>query len=313
MEKSLPNEKQILSDEEILGNVFVFMLAGHETTANTLHFGLLFLALNQHSQAHLQRDLEDIFGDRPIEEWDYDHDLPKLFGGMAGAVMNEELRLMPPVTNIPKSTLKHSPQPMTIGGRRVVVPQNTLIYLATVAVHRNPNAQWPAGPGLQAKSKHRINDLDDFSPERWLVDRSTARKGPSTSEIVPDQEDFGGPEGNVISAALYSPPKGAYVPFSDGARACLGRRFAQVEILAVFAGIFRNYSVELAVDEFASDEEVERMPRGGAERKEVWQKAADRCNHLMHYGMMTIITNQMRQGKVPVRFVKKGEERFVFE
>ena len=51
------------------------------------------------SQKRLQDDLDSILGDRPITEWDYDNDVPKLFGSMCGAVMNEELRLIPPVSS----------------------------------------------------------------------------------------------------------------------------------------------------------------------------------------------------------------------
>lgn len=91
------SSKQLLSDSEILGNAFVFILAGHETAANTLHFSMLYLAMNWASQARLHKDLDEIFGDRPVSQWDYERDVPKLFGSMAGAVMNEQLRLIPPV------------------------------------------------------------------------------------------------------------------------------------------------------------------------------------------------------------------------
>jgi cytochrome P450 len=87
-------------------------------------------------------------------------------------------------------------------------------------------------------------------------------------------EDVRGPQGSDIASSLFRPPRGAYLPFSEGYRACLSRRFAQVEIIAVLAVLFREYSVELAVDEWASDEEVDKMPVGGVERREVWEKAA---------------------------------------
>ncbi|KAI7652911.1 cytochrome P450, partial [Hortaea werneckii] len=57
-----PTNKQLLTDDEILGNAFVFILAGHETAANTIHFSLLFLALHPSSQRRLQKDLDQILG-----------------------------------------------------------------------------------------------------------------------------------------------------------------------------------------------------------------------------------------------------------
>lgn len=85
-----------------------------------------------------------------------------------------------------------------------------------------------------------------------------------------------------------------------------------MEVLAALAVIFSQYSVELAVEEWASDEEVAAMPAGGEERKKVWDKAADRARWLFREGMVSVITLQMRKGHVPVRFVRRGEERFNF-
>ncbi|KAL2352110.1 cytochrome P450 monooxygenase-like protein [Cryomyces antarcticus] len=306
-EKGSTSSKQLLSDSEILGNAFVFILAGHETTANTLHFSFLYLALNWATQEHLHKDIDEIFRGRPVSEWDYERDVPKLFGSMVGAVMNEELRLIPPVIGIPKSTGKGQPQPMTLNGRRVVVPGDCYITLNTAAVHRNPK-YWPAGP----RRSNGVPDLEDFKPERWFLDPSKSHIAAADEATDSEGEDFGGSKGRDTSETLFRPPKGAYIPFSDGGRACLGRRFAQVEVLAVLAVIFQNHTVELAVDEFATDEEVEMMPPGGPERREVWQKAADRARYLMKYGMSTMITLQMREGHVPVRFVKRGSERFAF-
>lgn len=115
----------------------------------------------------------------------------------------------------------------------------------------------------------------------------------------------------ATSTHLFKPAKGSFIPFSDGYRSCIGRRFAQVELLAVFAVIFRDYSVELAVDEYATDAEIAAMPKGGEERRRVWQKAADRADYLMTKTMTSIITSQMRGTDVPLRFVRRGEERFM--
>lgn len=305
---------QTLTDEEILGNAFVFILAGHETAANAIHFSILNLALNWGTQRRLQKDLDSIFQGKPVSEWDYDRDLPHLFGGMAGAVMNEELRLVPPVVNIPKM-VGDKPQTLTVEGKTVTVPANTHINLISAAVQRNPK-YWPHGPPSDPKkpihSKSNLdNDLEEFKPERWLLDDNkdgAATVMPGDDEKSAETDDLGVNTAADTSAALYKPPRGAYIPFSEGYRSCLGRRFAQVEILAVIAVIFSQYSVELAVDEYATDAEVENMTP--AERKVVWNKAVDRAKWLMSEGMGTIITLQMRAGHVPLRFVKRGNERF---
>lgn len=84
--------QQTMSDDEIMGNAFIFLLAGHETTANSIHFCLIYLALNVSSQRHLQRDIDETFQRRPVSDWSYEKDLPKLFGNMVGAVLNEGAR-----------------------------------------------------------------------------------------------------------------------------------------------------------------------------------------------------------------------------
>jgi cytochrome P450 len=295
-----------LQKSDILGNAFVVMLAGHETTANVIHFSLLFLAMNWQSQKRLHEDIDKSLGGKPMKDWNYEEDFPKLFGGMPAAVMNETLRLLQPIINIPKSTTPGRPQEFTMGGQQYRIPANTDISLCA-AIHRNPK-YWPPPPNY--KSTNGLPDVDCFRPERWIVDD---RPVEAFEDINYDDEGLRGPSGEDTSAQLFKPVKGSYIPFSDGYRSCIGRRFAQVEILAAFAVIFSQYSVELAVDEFASDAEVEKMPVGGKERKEVWQKVADRADHLLMKTMGSIITLQLRGSTIPIRLVKRGRERFLFE
>lgn len=291
---------QLLTDDEILGNAFVFILAGHETAANTIHFSILYLAMHMKSQKRLQEDLDSILGDRPSSEWDYDKDMPRLFGSMCGAVMNEELRLIPPAVGIPKTTPKDQPQGLMYDGRNVTLPGSCYVTLATAATHRNPK-YWP---------HTSEEDIETFRPERWLLDSS--KENSSTEANTYEEEeglDFDGPDKRPDTAAsLLRPHKGAYIPFSDGYRSCLGRRFAQVEILAVLAVVFKTWTVELDVSEFMSDAEFDRASE--EQRQEAWKKADARAKDLLRNGMMTIITLQMRKGKVPFRFVKRGCERF---
>ncbi len=305
---------QTLTDQEILGNSFVFIIAAHETTANSLHFCLVLLAMNIASQQRLQADLDEIFRGRPVSESEYEDIIPKLFGSMAGAVLNEELRVLSPVVAVPKSTQKDSPQNLEVAGKTCTVPADCYIEIVTPAVHRNPN-QWPTSPPANPnKPTHPLskdNDLDEFKPERWILN-SDAEQARSMPDQDTDTEvsNLGFNTAADTSAALYRPPKGAYIPFSDGHRSCMGRRFAQVEVLAVLALIFTQYSVELAVDAYASDEEVEKMDEQA--KFKVWSKARDEANRQMNEDMGTIFTLQLRKGAIKLRLVKRGEEKFNF-
>jgi cytochrome P450 len=299
----LEGKKTDLQKSDLLGNAFVLMLAGHETTANTLHFSLAYLAMHRDSQKRLQEDLDDALQGNPVEKWTYEEHFPKLFGGMAAAVMNETLRLIQPVLNIPKSTAPGRPQQLTLGGQQYTIPGGTNILLSG-AVHRNPK-YWPA-PSDDSTSDG-VADVDQFRPERWLTQAKTEE---GFVDINYDDEDLRGPSGEDTSSKLFKPVKGSYIPFSDGFRSCIGRRFAQVEILVVLATIFSQYTVELAVEEFASDQDIEDMPRGSKQRADIYQKAIDRADHLLKTKVDSIITLQLRDSSIPIRLVRRGNERF---
>ncbi|KAI9675583.1 MAG: hypothetical protein M1817_000949 [Caeruleum heppii] len=288
---------QLLSDDEIIGNAFVFLLAGHETTAGSLNHAILYLACDPSSQLRLQKDLDSVFGDRPVKDWDFEKDIGRLFNGMAGAVMSETLRLMPPVIAIPKST-QAQPQALTLGGKRVVVPANTYIMLDAVAAHRNPK-YWPGDS----------SELDEFQPDRWFTDTASFTGVASANGDSKQEEDLADIADGNHPSTLFSPVRGAYVPFSDGYRACLGRRFAQVEFLGALAMIFRHHSIELDVGQWAEAADVQRMPVGGKERRDLWERARNDTREKMTHGMESRRTLLMSEN-VRVRIVKRGQEMF---
>lgn len=294
--------KRGLTDENIIGNSFVMLLAGHETTANTIHFALMELAMNPGAQRNLQKEVRTIFGDSEPKTWDYADSVNKLLGGMVGAVMNEMLRLMPPVTNIPKSVSANQDQTIVVDGEKHTLPKGLYINFNVVGAHRNPK-YWPSR-GV-SKVSGKSDDLDDFIPERWLREDAA-----NHMEEDSEEEDFGGFTGKSSSAQLFRPPRGAFLPFSDGPRSCLGRRLAQVELIAVLAVIFQKYSIELAVDEWASDEEVAKM--SVPEKLEVYAKASKKAREVIRTAS-SMITLKLNFGQtyIPARLVKKGEERFI--
>ena len=225
---------------------------------------------------------------------------------MTGAVMNEELRLIPPIAAIPKCTPLNSSQPITIDGKDCMIPANSTVGLVAAAVQRNPK-YWPH----EKLDCENGNDLDEFRPERWFVKGDEANgdaKDGTFSKLSAD--GLGIDSSSDTAEAFFRPAKGAYIPFSEGARACLGRRFAQVEILAALAVIFQKYSVELSVDDWATSEEVEAMDRAG--RKTVWHKAQNEARRKMREEMGSIITLQLRGMPIKLRICLRGQEQFGF-
>jgi cytochrome P450 len=295
-----------LSDAEIIGNAFIMIVAGHETTANTLHFALIELATNPASQRRLQRDIDSLFGTSDPSTWDYDRSIGPLLASHVGACINETLRLLPPVVNIPKVVNHDTDQTATVDGRTHVMPAGMKCTIITVCAQRNPR-WWPTGP---SERTGQDNDLDEFLPERWYRTRGDSSNGEKDGNDGGVVEDYGGFQGSDVSAALYRPVRGSYVPFSDGPRSCLGRRIAMVELAAALAAIFQKYSIELAVEEWASDKQVEAMTP--EQRREVYVKAQEKSRTTIAKADYSALTLKLHNGLyVPVRLVKRGHERFV--
>ncbi|KAI1463857.1 cytochrome P450 [Daldinia caldariorum] len=291
-----------LTDSEIRGNAFVNIVAGHETTANILHFTLAHLATSPASQRRLQRDIDNLMGNTDPAKWDYEASLNPLLGSTVGAVINETLRLLPPVVDIPKMVSPAQEQSLSIDGVGHVLPRETSIGLVVVAAQRNPR-YWPTKP---SKISGAETDMDDFVPERWF--QTDSAKSGSTAIEGEDTEDFGGYTGSDTSAQLYRPPRGAFIPFSDGARACLGRRVAIVELVSALAVIFQKYSIELAVDEWASDEKVAEMSHD--EKASLYKVAQEKSRETIKEARSYITLKLHGDKCIPVRLVKRGSERF---
>ncbi|MCJ1344328.1 hypothetical protein MMC31_002531 [Peltigera leucophlebia] len=151
-----------LSKSEALGNMFIFMFAGHEANANTLVFLIFLLACRPGVQKSLQEDISSILGHEPASQWSLATDFPLLMESYVGAVINETLRLFTVLPFIPKVVGK-IPQPIAIGDRTCVLPANTLVLINTSATHRNPK-YW-AEPRGERRDYGRTT-IADFNPAR---------------------------------------------------------------------------------------------------------------------------------------------------
>ncbi|KAG7088550.1 hypothetical protein E1B28_012532 [Marasmius oreades] len=161
-----------LDDSELISNIFIFLLAGHETTSHTLCFSFGLLALHQDEQEKLYQHIMSICPDRlPTYA-----DMPALTRSLA--VIYETLRLFPSVVGVPKQSSEDTTIVVSNEEgetRSIPVTKETYIVLHTTGAHYNPR-YW--------------KDPYEFLPERFLGDWS----------------------------------RDAFIPFSVGARSCIGRR-----------------------------------------------------------------------------------------
>jgi cytochrome P450 len=80
-----------LTKQEVVSDSWIILFAGHETSANIAHLSLLFLAIELKKQGRLQKDIDEIVGSRPLEDWSYETDLGRLWNSWVGASINETL------------------------------------------------------------------------------------------------------------------------------------------------------------------------------------------------------------------------------
>ena len=64
--RSCPAASKVLSDEQIVSHSVTFLLAGYETTANTLAYTAYLLALNPHIQERLQQEIDSYFENNTV-------------------------------------------------------------------------------------------------------------------------------------------------------------------------------------------------------------------------------------------------------
>ncbi|KAJ3270358.1 hypothetical protein HDV01_007883 [Terramyces sp. JEL0728] len=178
----------------------------HETTAGTLNYAFTLLASNPRIQERLHQEIVSVCGNE-IPDYKHLNEIPYTF-----AVMNETLRLYPPVIAIPKVAVGEQ----TLG--RYVIPDGS-----HVGIHAH---------GLHYNSKYWGPDPEKFRPERWFSDQECASSASKVRERISE---------STAIRSFFKFDRWAFVPFSEGVRSCLGRRFAEVEMLVVLIMVCQKY------------------------------------------------------------------------
>lgn len=118
-----------------------------------------------------------------------------------------------------KATVGPSGQELVIEGRRVLIPPNTMTAPNVIG-----SATFPEFWG---------EDHLDWKPDRWIESPSQGHRLNVKDDL--DQE------------RIAQPPKGkgAFIPWSGGARVCPGKKFSQVEFVAVISMLLRSYRIDV--------------------------------------------------------------------
>jgi cytochrome P450 len=139
-----PETGEGFSREELIDQLGVFFLAGHETTASVLTWVFFILAVRPEVVARMREEIDRVVGAGPVN-FEHVRKLP-----FVRNVFRETLRLYPPITFIPRVAAEAT----RIGKYRV--KRGAMLMISPWAIHRNETL-W--------KHPHRF-DPDRFNPER---------------------------------------------------------------------------------------------------------------------------------------------------
>ncbi|KAL8716830.1 MAG: hypothetical protein Q9225_005871 [Loekoesia sp. 1 TL-2023] len=204
-----------LSVDEILGNIFVFNFAGHDTTAISLAYSMLLLVAHPEVQDWISEEINFYIPDTKSESWTYEAHFPRLKRTLA--VLLETLRLYNPLPGVPKYTGLH-PRVLKINNQVINIPSNTLVVPNLMALHTHP--------------RYWGSDSLTWRPSRWIS---------PTSNVTVAEQDVAA---LLSNERLFIPKKGTFIAWSEGARNCPGKKFAQVEFVATMVALFRDFKVQ---------------------------------------------------------------------
>lgn len=137
--------------KELIDQLGVFFLAGHETTASALTWAFFILSTRPELAERLRREVKAVTDGEPIG---FQHIRSLKF---ATAIFKESMRLYPPITFIPRVAAEKT----EILGRKI--KKGAMIMIAPWAIHRHHD-YW--------------KNPDSFDPDRFMPGRE--------SELVPN-------------------------------------------------------------------------------------------------------------------------------
>lgn len=195
-----------ISEQELIENAMIFMVAAVDTTAGKTAWNVLQLALNPEIQERIRQQLVDA----AVKEGQNQDNitltpgmLEKAEVPLLHAFVRETHRCTPPLG---ADMLKELSADTVIHGE--TLPKGSAIMFDSLTNVMDPEL---------------VDNPRDFVPERWLSDAVEARK--NTPAAIIDHPFYAG-------------------PFSQGARRCPGSRVAYLEVQAMIAQLLLDYKIQ---------------------------------------------------------------------
>ncbi|KAI0701721.1 cytochrome P450 [Earliella scabrosa] len=228
------SEEDKLPDDELIGQVSTMILAGMDTTANSLARVLELLADHPDVQERLRDEITHaIEADGVGGTLDFDTlmELPYM-----DAVCRETLRVSPGVASLFRDAMKDTVLPLSTPIQlrdgttvsAIPLPKGTRIVANVAAINRDPGLWGP--------------DAEVWRPSRWL-------------EPLPRAVE----EAHI--PGVYS----HLMTFTGGGRACIGFKLAQVEIKTVLFVLLQHFKFEPTGKSIAWNYAAVQYPTVGTE------------------------------------------------
>ncbi|TFY76007.1 hypothetical protein EWM64_g8005 [Hericium alpestre] len=220
--------KARLSDVEVCDQISTLLLAGHDTTANTLMWFFYEISKSPEWQGKVRAELAAARA-RVVERGDEDFSIADLEGmSIMHACLKESMRLHPIVFRLLREAAQDDVLPLafpitTKTGEQIsqIPVQKGQPVTISIAGYNRLEAVWGADP-------------HGFHPERFL-------------EMDKAKQASVGVYANLLN-------------FSAGLRACIGWRFSVIELQALTAMLLENF--EFAFPEGAERKKIVRKPAG---------------------------------------------------
>ncbi|KAF1822771.1 cytochrome P450 [Dissoconium aciculare CBS 342.82] len=264
-------EKKGLTDDETMGNLFVFTAAGFDTTANTLAYAIMLMSRYPQWQKWVLEEVDEIMPKDETTKLDYLTVFPKATRVMA--VLFETLRLFPPLVHMTKET--KTAQTLTSSAGTYYIPPKTTVYVNTVGLALDPevfrNLNLAEG---EVPSK---DDELAFRPTRWINAAGSAQ-------------------------TFFQAPKGVFIPWSAGPRVCPGQKMAQVEFTSIFLTLLWKHRIEAVPIKTGSDKSQETSSQVNA-RLEALMSDSSPIMTLQMNGVYDV-ADEVGKG-VPIRVIRR--------
>ncbi|XP_062403802.1 thromboxane-A synthase isoform X3 [Sardina pilchardus] len=142
-------QKRVMTEDEIVGQAFIFLLAGYETSSNTLAFTCYLLATHPDSQRRLQHEVDDFFTKHDTPDYNNVQELKYM-----DMVVAEALRMYPPGFRYARTV----EEDCMVNGQ--LLPKGATLEIPAAYMHYDPE-HWP--------------EPDKFIPERFTAEAKASR------------------------------------------------------------------------------------------------------------------------------------------